>query len=478
MLINLFNIFREHLREKWFRVMLYIALAMFLSEYLAPLLVGAAFIAAIREAKESGHKLLSGSTIIPLVLYVIYMIIGLTYTSDPGSTFCNCLMWAFMLIVYISFVTVLTSRKRFRCALIMFTCVTAVNGAVAAVQYVIYRFFGGTIDLQLWKWFERLIVRVYPIELYPDLEGRSCSTFNNANVFAEFMVMLIPFVLCCLCLRCNNRQRVVTILFTICSFVGVLFTFSRGAYLALIFILLLFVLFYIKKFPLIIAIAVIVVAVLPSTVTMRFSTIGTSSEIVDDVSKVVIDDESEESHSDSLLDGIVTEIEKALQSTAGDGSIIERFQVWIASLNLISERPVFGYGAGFYTVQTLLHAQNIAPPHAHNLYLQVMLEGGVIALALMLWIILSSIAKGVLMLRKGAVPLLGLCAVAYGGAFIIVSLTDFPLLTPKLVMAFMAVLGMIDSACGLYCERKTKSFFAALFPFGGNRGETFQYFSS
>ena len=106
------------------------------------------------------------------------------------------------------------------------------------------------------------------------------------------------------------------------------------------------------------------------------------------------------------------------------------------------------------TWDTLLH-HGINAPHMHNIVLQLLAEGGVIALGLMLYAGWKLLRGGIDLLQKSrATRMFGVTFIAFAASFSMDGMVDFPLLTPKLVGVFLMVLALGDAAMNLYLGRE------------------------
>lgn len=75
------------------------------------------------------------------------------------------------------------------------------------------------------------------------------------------------------------------------------------------------------------------------------------------------------------------------QSAQSLASLNDRTRVWQASLEAISKRPLLGYGYSVGArgaIRDYWHYAHWIPPHAHNEFLEITLDGGIIALAILL----------------------------------------------------------------------------------------------
>ena len=102
----------------------------------------------------------------------------------------------------------------------------------------------------------------------------------------------------------------------------------------------------------------------------------------------------------------------------------------------------------------MLMAGGVNAPHTHNLVLELLVEGGVIALAIMMIIGFKMLRGGVHLAMKGESSSMGVMIIAFVVAFIMYGMVDFPLLSPKLVGVFMMVVACADCASHLYLEQK------------------------
>ena len=141
-----------------------------------------------------------------------------------------------------------------------------------------------------------------------------------------------------------------------------------------------------------------------------------------------------------------------------DISIAERLNIWSAAIVSIAQQPLFGLGAGVMnSTQMLLDAGITGAPHAHNLALQLLVEGGVVALLILL-IAGYQLVRSQWRLHRRAERregLLGVAFLAFFVGFAVFSMVEFPFLCPKLVGNFLIVLALSDVACRLYLGQST-----------------------
>ena len=407
--------FKTHLRQPWLLCILCVASIPVFPEYICPILAIGAFVAAYYDAKIHRRELAVGTVGKLLLVYMAYMALTVILSKNPMNSIATVLMWLVTFLIYVSMTTVLSNRHRFDTALFCVTLSAGVVGFIACLQYILNVWLNVEVSFYFWQWIDEVVYRFFPVPLVLDIhEMRSASTFNNPNIMAEYLIMMIPFVAYYAFSGRRTGMRIFCRLCLLFALGGVLFSFSRGSYLALMVIALVFSVANIRKWSIIFMAGISVVALVPTSVYARLLSLGQM-----------------------------------------DQSIIDRIRMWDVALAEIAKHPIFGSGPGVQTIWDLLIANRIDAPHTHNLVLQLLVEGGIIALVLMLMIGWKTFRTSYAMIRKpGESRIIGAVFVAFIGAFIMYGMVDFPLLCPKLVSTFMLVLGFSDGAARIYLERR------------------------
>ena len=402
---------KSHLRQPWLLSILFVAFIPVFPEYICPILAICAFVAAYYDARLHRREMAVGTVGKLLLIYIAYMAFTVLFSKNPMNSIATVLMWVVAFLVYMSMTTVLSNRHRFDTALFCVTLIAGLVGFIACVQYVLNAWFDVKVSFYFWQWIDEVVYRIFPMPLTLDIhEMRAASTFNNPNVMAEYLIMLIPFAAY---YAFSGRRTGARVLCRVCllfALGGVLFSFSRGSYLALLVIILVFCVANYRKWSMILLGGISAVALIPASVYTRLFSVGSM-----------------------------------------DGSISDRFRIWGVALEEIAKQPIFGSGPGVQNFWDILQSSRIAAPHTHNLVLQLLVEGGIIALVLMVLIGWKTFRGSYDMLRKpGESRIIGVVLIAFIGAFIVYGMVDFPFLCPKLVTSFMLVLGFSDCASHLY----------------------------
>jgi putative inorganic carbon (hco3(-)) transporter len=233
----------------------------------------------------------------------------------------------------------------------------------------IYQFFGGSGALHL---------------LINDRFFRAFGTFGQPNPFGGFMGLLAPLMLMA-ALGCGlrvwrrvNLSALTGLLFygacTALVTAGVFLSWSRGAWLAFGLSVLVMVIALPRKFWQGAALVAVVAGLgavlwlsgrLPASIVERINSATQETFAFNDVRGVHI--------------------------TPENYALVERFAHWQAALNMATAHPWLGVGFGNYEIAYPAHSLmnwELALGHAHNYYLNVLAETGMIGLAayLVLWV--------------------------------------------------------------------------------------------
>ncbi|MBQ9492701.1 MAG: O-antigen ligase family protein [Oscillibacter sp.] len=248
-------------------------------------------------------------------------------------------------------------------------------------------------------------------KLNPDMPGRVQSYFDNPNTFGEFLVMLLPLTLA---LALCSERKSGKIAAAGAFFVGVaalLMTYSRAGWVGFALSVGLMVLCLRPALlPALIALCVAAIPFLPSAVWTRILTI----------------------------------------TNFNDTTTSSRFPLYEAALELIRRAPLDGAGLGSdvvrkYIKDFLLYHGSAPFVHAHNLYLQVCIETGVIGLAAFVASIFATVKRGLRTARNapaGPARIItcaaasGLCGIALCG------MADYPWHYPRIQVVFWFLFAM------------------------------------
>jgi O-antigen ligase/Flp pilus assembly protein TadD len=267
--------------------------------------------------------------------------------------------------------------------------------------------------------------------------------FGNVNFFAEYLIIPLPISIT---FFLASRKKIFNIYLLFAIFTmgeSLIFTFTRGSYLgfavSLIFMFLLFLKIQGKKFiyknnKIVVLIVEFILIIITALFIMAHPINESGINLSEFKERISISKVSE------------------------DSSFRRRIAIWKFTGLMIKDRPLLGSGIGTYKYNTLKYqAEFFAQgenrslyPHgfadkAHNEYLQLWAELGIIGLGIFTWFIISYFRFGLKILRKikdeyrqGII--IGLMGVIV--AILVDSLFGFPFHLPASIILFWIVLGL------------------------------------
>ena len=400
-----------------FWALLLLALIPLFPEYVAPVLAMVSLAFASRDAHRRQDHIRTGGMGKLLIVYMGYSLLGTLYSSHPGNSAASAAMWIVMFCGYLTVVTVVHNRRRLETALLLFTLSTGLVGAIAGGQYVLRDLLHLDLPNQIWLELDRLFYRNFPLVVDLSMaDYRAAGTFNNPNVLGEFLIIMLPSVIY---YSFGGKRTKLQLMGRICLLavlLGVAVTFSRGAYLALLSMLMLILVTNLRRITPLILSLFAAVSLIPESVIARFLAIGDST----------------------------------------DQSISIRFAAWDVAIQAIIEHPILGLGPGVSNLWELLKNMGIHAPHSHNLLLQLLVEGGFIALFLFAMLAIRLLQGSIeLMGHSPKTNFLGATFTMFVVSFMVYGMVDYPFLSPKLVGAFLLVIGLAEACFSLYLAQET-----------------------
>ena len=469
--------FRADLTQPWLQAFMFIAAIPLFPEYISFFLVIPAVLLAWKDIRQQGRRIRLGLIGKLLLIYIGYMFITTLYSDNFMHSLATVGMWAFFFFLYLAIANLLTDTDRCDSLLLCITAVAGIVGLIACCQYRV-GYFTESNPIEFWGWLDKIVFEYIPLRIdNPPYVLRSCSTFNNPNVLAEYLMAVAPFVV--YFNFCERRKDIrlfcrICLLLTLC---GVLFSFSRGGYLVLIVLcLVLIVLNFRRRFAAVTMYLVSAFILVPDEVIKRLVSIipgikvggkvinsvtaspqndATSSAVSDVVDKVVSNVGNTGNVADTTPPPVVTTPAEIISNSEAGIAVNDRRSAWLECLERFTERPLFGYGAGIQNTWDMLEEKGLEVVHAHNFVLQTLMEGGLIALAIMGAIGFLVIRNGIRLMRSGHSRAfwMGFAVLMFAVAFVLHGLVDYPLLTPKLIANFMMILAIIERSTPLYIDK-------------------------
>ena len=282
-----------------------------------------------------------------VVFFAIALLWGCVNSFDVISSVSQVAVHLSFILFYFVVVNTIRTKTQWLALIKLFL----LSSFVVALYGVLQNFVG-VQGAESWldeDMFEGIRVRVY-------------SFFNNPNVLGEFLVYTIPLCAAMLWGKMNKAYKTLFGFILISMAACMIFTWSRGAWLGVFFACALFLVIMDKRW---VFFGVLALLLLPLLM---------------------------------VLSGNTTILERLISiGNTADTSTAYRVSIWKASVNIIQDYWVSGIGVGskaYGSVYPLyaLSGANFAL-HSHNLYLQVLVEMGVIGIGALLSMIVAFVRQ-------------------------------------------------------------------------------------
>ena len=254
-------------------------------------------------------------------------------------------------------------------------------------------------------------------DLFSAIAFRVYSTLANPNVLGEYLLLVIP-IACAFAFSTDNRKtRIAALLAALIMGVCLILTYSRGCYLGLLFAAAVFLVLLDRRFLFLGILAVALCPLyLPESVISRFTSIGNMA----------------------------------------DSSTSYRVRIWLGSLAMLKDFGFCGVGYGseaFNTIYPAYAMHGVYAQHAHNLFLQILCDSGIVGLLVFLGLIVSFYRMMLTAIRHTSdtrARILQIGGVSAVSGFLVQSLTDYTFYNYRVMLLFFGMLGL----CVLFARRR------------------------
>lgn len=385
-----------------------------------------AFAMLYRQQKAQLHLLQ-----VALALFLVWRILGIFYSEKWINSLSITALWVLFFFGAVLIPMVITNRAQLDKALLYITGSGATAGGIGIVQMLLYQNEDLPLTLRtffnpFWQWINEAAAHLLSLDFVPawvlneiprtvpiDINNRASSTFTNPVFFACFLVLVFPVAFYGMLYFQKRWQKLFGGVSCLLILGGIAFSYSRGPYLALVVSLgvLLFmgwkvVLIFVGASPF------AVVAMAKTGVFSRLLTLLSSNDI----------------------------------------SVNTRSDIWKACGELLQDHWLFGLGTGVENLRDVLIASySIHQPHAHNLWLELLIENGVFGLLLFVGILVVFFVDMLKLCRiskQGRALGVALLAGVFG--FLTCGMTDYIFYGPKFVHFFLLFLGVSLAAKSVY----------------------------
>ncbi len=322
--------------------------------------------------------------------------LALTFVSVTPTA---SLLVGLVTVVFVCFAVVLQNavetQKEFRILLGFFVLAGAVVALIGMYQYIF------RTGYQSAAWVDS--------DMFTSIEFRVPSTLDNPNMLGQYFILTIPFTGACLLSAKTWEFRILWFGCAALQVICMILTFSRGAWLGLLVAGACFFLLMNPKFAYLIPVALIgLYFVLPASVIERFTSIGDME----------------------------------------DASTSYRVYIWMGTFAMLKEYWISGVGAGdaaFNMVYPLYSYNSIVAPHSHNLFLQIICDGGFFLLVIFC-LFLFHYFRGLCVSLKHSESwegkLFQIAGISSIGGFLVQAMTDYSFYNYRVLFLFWVAVGL------------------------------------
>ena len=330
-----------------------------------------------------------------ILLYAAVYLAGTFFSVNLKTS----LLPGMLTVAFVLFALVLSNAVTRREQLDLLVCLMVAAGAAVAGWGICQYLFGWGYQSAAWV----------DSDMFSSITFRVPSTLDNPNMLGQYLILTIPLGGAKLLSSKDWWSRLFYLgccgLMVICM----VLTFSRGAWLGLLFAGAVFFILWNPRFMLLIPFALVALYfVLPDTVINRFTSIG----------------------------------------DLGDNSTSYRVYIWMGTLAMLKDYWLCGVGPGTEAFNAVYHdyaLQAAVAQHSHNLFLQLVSDGGILVLILFL-LIIAAFGRQVCVAihknrnwRTGIFPIAALSGVL---GWLAQGMTDHTFYNNRMTLVFWAVLGL------------------------------------
>lgn len=380
----------------------------FLPEYASIIILIILFPLFLHYHNKKNEKLYLGRTGRMFAVFAGFVLLSFVWSQNMFYSVSDGIIWIFGLLALILTVNLSDTKEKIENIILCMIGSAAVNSAVSVLQMIFMaagksKYFPSPLYRTLDKWVYSLLSIDVFFEETPD---RVSGCFDSPLVLASFFVMIFPLAAFCCFYATTRKRRIFSVVSCVLIFFGIMFTFLRGA----------------------------VIAVIASFMLLAF-TGKKPAKIMSGVAFA------------SAIVWMIVIFERRGVSASQDISTIDRFALWEACLSPVSGKFLLGLGAGSGNVSDFLLSEGILYANAHSLYVELLAEIGIIGFLLFAVLIAVAVADIALMYKCGgwwkrfAVALLSALV-----GLLVMSVFDHTLWTPKEIIYFAVILGFISAS--------------------------------
>ncbi|MCI9242675.1 MAG: hypothetical protein HFF43_04740 [Lawsonibacter sp.] len=350
---------------------------------------------ALNLVRDRSRRLAWAPTNRYILLYAAIYMAGTLFSVNLRSSLNPGLLTVCFVLFSLVLFNAVDSRNQLD---VLLDGVVLVGAAVAAYGILQYMFRWG---YQSASWVDS--------DMFSSIEFRVPSTLDNPNMLGQYLILMVPVGGAKLLSARGWPRRLLYLGCCALMCVCMILTFSRGAWLGLLFAGAVFVVLLNPRLILLAPAALAALwFLLPETVISRFTSIGDMT----------------------------------------DGSTTYRVSIWLGTLDMLKHYWLCGIGPGdeaFNRVYPAFSYNSINAPHSHNLFLQLVCDAGITALAVFLILIFVYFRMMCAALHREKDWTSRMYQTAFTGGvcgFLVQAMTDYSFYNYRVLFIFWAYLAL------------------------------------
>ena len=346
-------------------------------------------------------------------LIILMLLLYLLSALCSFAPFKGILIWlvyfAFMAFYFVVINTIKTKKQ-----LLSLLTVFSISGLFVCVYGILQYLFGWNVN-QAWM----------DEEMFSDIKMRIYSTLENPNVLGEYILLVLPVTIALMWKKRGFFAKAVFAGISAIMGVALILTFSRGCWIGIMASAAIFVTFAAGKlWGLMLLVLPIIPMVLPESIINRFASIGDMK----------------------------------------DSSTSYRVYIWMGTLLMLKDFWLSGVGPGteaFTEVYPFYSYSAIVAPHSHNLFLQIMVESGILGITVFAVLLVAFVRRLASAYQfQGKFGELSVAIVGIGAAiigFLVQGLFDNCFYNYRVFMIFWSVLALGTAASNIAKEESPET---------------------
>ena len=325
---------------------------------------------------------------------------------NPQKSAVSLIVYIAFICVYFIIVNTVKTKNQWHNLLVLFV----ISGFLVGLYGVYQNFFITATDT---SWIDE--------DMFSSIGTRVYSTFDNPNVLGQYLILLVPVMFALFWSEKKPTIKVIYLCMLVCTFGCLIFTWSRAAWVGVILALGFFLVLKDRRWASLLVLALFILPfILPDDIINRLTSIGNLK----------------------------------------DSSTAYRVSVWIASLRIALDYFITGIGLGSGAFERVYHTYALNGAgfalHAHNFYIQLVVEMGVLGLILFLLIIISAYKK---IIASALAPrVFATVSLAMGGAllgYLFSGVAENLWYNHRMVLIFWIFMALLQSGVNVFESEKS-----------------------